>query len=59
VLAEPGRAAQMAWAARRVARDWTWPVVAARFEEIVRTVASGSPSRIDVSRRADPRQLRA
>jgi polysaccharide biosynthesis protein PslF len=59
VLTEPGRAAQMAWAARRVARDWTWPVVAARFEQIAGTVASGSPSRTDVTRRADPRELRA
>jgi polysaccharide biosynthesis protein PslF len=59
VLAEPGRAAQMAWAARRVARDWTWPVVAARFEQIAGSVASGSSSRIDVTRRADARQLHA
>jgi polysaccharide biosynthesis protein PslF len=59
VLAEPGRAAQMAWAARRVARDWAWPVVAARFEQLARTVASEPPSRIDVARRADPRPLHA
>jgi polysaccharide biosynthesis protein PslF len=59
VLAEPGRAAQMAWAARRVARDWAWPVVAARFEQLARTVASEPPSRIHVARRADPRPLHA
>ncbi len=59
VLAEPGRAAQMAWTARRVARDWTWPVVAARFEQIARTVANGNSSRIPVARRVGPRQLHA
>jgi polysaccharide biosynthesis protein PslF len=59
VLTEPGRAAQMAWAARRVARDWTWPVVAARFEQIVGSVATGISSRTDVNRRTDPRELRA
>jgi polysaccharide biosynthesis protein PslF len=59
VLAEPGRAAQMAWAARRVARDWAWPVVAARFEQLARTVAAEPPSRILVARRADPRPLHA
>jgi polysaccharide biosynthesis protein PslF len=58
VLAEPGRAEQMAWAARRVARDWTWPVVAARFEQIARTVANEDPRRVDVAR-AGPSQLHA
>jgi polysaccharide biosynthesis protein PslF len=59
VLAEPGRAGQMAWAARRLARDWTWPVVAARFEQIAGTVAFGSSGRVDGARRADPKQLHA
>jgi polysaccharide biosynthesis protein PslF len=59
VLAEPGRAAQMAWAARRVAREWTWPVVAARFDHLAATVAAGSSRRINPASTATPRRLHA
>jgi polysaccharide biosynthesis protein PslF len=59
VLAEPGRAAQMAWAARRVARDWTWPAVAARFDHIAATVAYGSSRGIADAHSVAPRRRHA
>jgi polysaccharide biosynthesis protein PslF len=41
VLADPETARTMGRTARRVARHWAWPVVSARFDEVVRAVASG------------------
>lgn len=41
VVSDPRAAGTMGQVARRVARDWTWPVVSARFDGLVRAVASG------------------